>query len=310
MLKLPNLQRNVLLAPYTTYQIGGPADYFVEVHNQHELVRAVEAARAEGVPHFILGTGANILFTDKGFRGLVIRNRANGVRVQGHTVIAESGATVAELIDVCKAYGLSGLEHFVLISSSVGGAIWQNLHFASVDAPHWKATGELKGGGTVYVGNVVESARLLDEAGKTVEMDREQLEFSYDYSVLHRRRALVVLEVTFGLRPRPKPAIELQMQANAAWRRAKQPQLPDQPSCGSVFQKLEGVGAGRLIDQAGLKGRRIGGAEISRLHANFIVNVGGAKAEDVLALIELVQREVKKKTGYELRTEIEVVGER
>lgn len=309
MLKLPRLQHDVILAPFTTYQIGGPADYFVEARDQHELVAAIGAARAVKLPYFVLGTGANILVTDKGFRGLVIRNRANAARVGGHFLTAESGAAIADLIELSAAYGLSGLEHFVLIPSSVGGAIWQNLHFASVDAPHWQATGDLKGGGTLYIAEVVESAKLLDEQGKVLEVDRDFLEFSYDYSILHRR-PLVVLEVTFRLQPKPKTAIELQMQANAVWRRAKQPQLPEWPSCGSVFKKIEGVGAGRLIDQAGLKGRSIGGAQISELHANYILNTGGATAVNVLELIGLVQREVKAKTGYELTTEIGIIGER
>ena len=309
MLKLPNLQRDVKLAPYTTYQIGGPADYFVEVRDRHELAAAVTTARAARVPYFVLGTGANILITDKGFRGLVIRNRAAGARVDGHRLTAESGATIAELIELSASYGLSGLEHYILIPSSVGGAIWQNLHFASVDAALWERTGELKSSDTLYIADVVERAELLDETGAVITLDRAGLEFGYDVSVLHRR-PLVVLEVAFGLRPRPKAEIERQMRANAAWRRAKQPQVPDEPSCGSVFQKIEGVGAGRLIDQVGLKGARVGGAQISELHANFIVNRGGAKAADVLALIERVQREVKAKTGYELGTEIGIVGER
>ncbi|HSX02197.1 MAG TPA: FAD-binding protein [Candidatus Saccharimonadia bacterium] len=309
MLKLPNLQRDVRLAPYTTYQIGGPADYFVEVHNEPELMAAILAARAAHMPYFLLGTGANILVTDRGFRGLVIRNRADRSVVHGHSLTAESGATIAELIELAAAYGLSGLEHYTLIPSSVGGAMWQNLHFASVDAPHWQTTGELRSDRTLYIAEVVRRAKVLTAAGEIKIVDRDFFEFDYDYSILHRQ-PLVVLEVTFGLKPRPKPAIELQMQANATWRRAKQPQLPEWPSCGSIFKKIEGVGAGRLIDQAGLKGRRIGGAQISEQHANYILNLGDATAADVLALIELVQREVKAATGYELHPEIGVVGER
>ncbi len=308
-LAIPNLQHNVPLAPYTTYQIGGPADDFVEVRNQHELAAAVLAARAAGVPYFVLGTGANILVTDKGFRGLVIRNRADRAVVHGNQLTAESGATIASTIDLSAVYGLSGLEHFVLIPSSVGGAMWQNLHFASVDAPHWDKTGELKGGQTLYVEEVVQSAKVMNEDGKMQTVDRGFFAFGYDDSILHHRQ-LIVLEVTFELKPKSKRAIELQMQANAAWRRAKQPQLPDFPSCGSIFKKIEGVGAGRLIDQTGLKGKTIGEVQVSEKHANYMVNLGGAKAADVLALIELVQREVKAATGYELHTEIGVIGER
>jgi UDP-N-acetylmuramate dehydrogenase len=309
MLKLPGLQTNVQLAPYTTYQIGGPADYFVEVTDQHALAEAVQAARAADVPYFVLGTGANILVTDKGFRGLVIRNRADHAHISGHVLRAESGATIAQLIDLAASYGLSGLEHFVLIPSSVGGAIWQNLHFASVDVELWQRTGEFKNKGTLYIEQVVTGATVLNEDGKVEHLDTEALAFGYDVSVLHQR-PLTVLEVTFELRPKAKPLILEQMRANAAWRRAKQPQLPDQPSCGSVFKKIEGVGAGRLIDQAGLKGKQLGGIQVSPLHANYLVNTGGGTASDVLELIQLIQREVKAETGYDLETEIGVIGER
>lgn len=309
MLKITGLQHNVVLAPFTTYQIGGPADFFVEVRNQHELADAVRAARAAKVPFFVLGTGANILITDKGFRGLVIRNRADRATIRGRHLVAESAATIADLITLAVCYGLSGLEHFVLIPSSVGGAIWQNLHFASVNAPLWQRTGELKSDQTIFIESVVESAKVLNEAGDIEVLDRRALAFAYDYSILHDR-PLIVLEVTFRLRPKPKAEIELQMQANATWRRTKQPQLPEFPSCGSVFKKIEGVGAGRLIDQAGLKGKTIGGAQISEQHANYIINTGGAKAADVLALIKLVQETVKATSGYDLTTEIGIIGQR
>lgn len=309
MLKLPHLQHDVALAPYTTYQIGGPADYFVEVHDAHALAAAVQAARTAKIPYFVLGTGANILVTDKGFRGLVIRNQANAIKISGSLLTAGSGATIAECIAQSSSFGLSGLEHFVLIPSSVGGAMWQNLHFASVDAMLWERSGELKSDDTVYIADRVKGAKVLDEHGEIIEVDRDFFDFSYDYSILHKRE-IIVLEVTFELSPRPKASIELQMQANAFWRRAKQPQLPDFPSCGSVFKKIEGVGAGRLVDQAGLKGKTLGGAQISPLHANYIVNLGGATAADVLSLIALVQGEVREATGYELMTEIGIIGER
>ncbi len=309
MLKLPNLQHNVILAPYTTYRIGGPADHFVQVNDQYSLAQAVTAARQANIPYFVLGTGANILITDKGFRGLVIHNQANQTRIQGHALTAESGATIAQLIDLTAQYGLSGLEHFVLIPSSVGGAIWQNLHFASVDAKAWEQTGELRSDHTLYIAEVVREATLLDEHDQTIVLTQNKLKFGYDDSILHHR-SLIVLEVTFDLSPRPQADIKRQMEANSAWRRAKQPQLEDFPSCGSVFKKIEGVGAGRLIDQTGLKGHQIGGIRISEQHANYLVNTGTATAADVLATIEFVQREVKAKTGYELTTEIGIVGER
>ena len=296
-LTLPNVRRNVPLGPLTTYKIGGPADLFVEVHSGDELASAVRSARASGVPWFLLGTGANILVGDKGFRGLVIHNQANGVRLQGQRLTAESGATIAELIELTATAGLSGLEHFAGIPSSVGGAIWQNLHFLAPDRVR-----------TLFIEEVVESAVILDAADERRIVDRDYFEFGYDDSRLHHEE-IVVLDVTFALSPKPESEIRRQAEENLRWRAERQPSVEIYPSCGSVFQKIEGVGAGRLIDQAGLKGHRIGGAQISPKHANFLVNVGGATASDVLELATMAKNEVRRQTGYELVMEIGLVGE-
>lgn len=294
---IPGLQKNVALAPFTTYKIGGPADFLVEVKTEAELTNAVQEARKNNVAYFLLGTGANILVKDRGFRGLVIRNLYSDFKFNGDRLWAASGAVIADLLSACKSRGLSGLEHFVGIPSSVGGAIWQNLHFLSPDRT-----------GTIYIENIVESATILDESLKKQEVDKDFFKFGYDDSILHHKN-IIVLDVTFKLAPNSREKIEMQMAENMAWRIAKQPQLSDFPSCGSVFKKIQGVGAGRLIDQAGLKGKQIGGIKISEKHANYMVNTGNGKAADVLALIGLVQKEVKQKTGYNLEPEIRIVGE-
>jgi UDP-N-acetylmuramate dehydrogenase len=296
-LRLPNLQHDVLLAPLTTYQIGGPADLFVAVHSKDELAAAVLAAREEGVPWFLLGTGANILIGDRGFRGLVVHNRASHASLDGTRLTAESGATIADLIELTASAGLSGLEHFAGIPSSVGGAIWQNLHFLAPDRVK-----------TLFIEDVVESAEILDSAGERRVVDRDYFAFGYDDSRLHHEE-IVVLDATFALARKPEEAIRAQAAANLAWRAERQPPVEAFPSCGSVFQKIEVVGAGRLIDQAGLKGHRIGGAQISPKHANFLVNVGGATARDVLDLAQLARDEVRRHSGYELEMEIGLVGE-
>ncbi len=298
LINVPNLKRNKLLAPFTTYKIGGQADLFVEVHTIDELVHALSEARSEGIPFFLLGCGANILFTDKGFRGLVIRNRANKIKfLDNGKVLAESGVIVDDLIEQSKNTGLSGFEHFVDIPSTVGGAMWQNLHFLSPDRKR-----------TIFIEEIVEKSKILTEADSICEVGVGYFQFSYDKSVLQRSKD-IVLDVTFQLAPKSKEDIQKVIDENLAWRIAKQPRLEEYPSCGSVFKKIEGIGAGRLIDKAGLKGKRIGGAEISTKHANFIVNTGNAKASDVLQLIELVKKEVKQKLRYELETEISVIGE-
>ncbi len=298
LLNIPNLERNKILAPFTTYKIGGPADLFVEVHTIDALVNALQEARRNRIPFFLLGCGANILVTDKGFRGLVIRNLANKITLlDKDRVLAESGVIVGNLIEQCRDCGLSGLEHFVDIPSTVGGAMWQNLHFLSPDRKR-----------TVLIEEIVHTSRILTEEGRFRTVGVDYFQFDYDKSILQKRQD-IVLDVTFQLTPKTKEEIQAVIDANIAWRRAKHPLLAEFPSCGSVFKKIEGVGAGRLIEQAGLKGMRIGGAEVSTKHANFIVNTGNAKASDILQLIKLVQDEVKRKSGYSLETEIAVVGE-
>lgn len=296
-LDLPNVQSNVLLAPYTTYRIGGPADRFVVVHSRDELAAAVIAARGAGVPWFLLGTGANILIGDGGYRGLVVHNRAAGWRLEDDRLTVESGATIAELIELTASAGLSGFEHFAGIPSSVGGAIWQNLHFLAPDRRR-----------TLFIAEIVASAEILDADNRRRSVDRDFFEFGYDDSRLHHEE-IVVLTVTFQLAPKDEEDIRRQAKENLAWRAERQPPVEEFPSCGSVFQKIEGVGAGRLIDRAGLKGKRVGGAQISPKHANFIVNRGGATARDVMALARLAQTEVRRQTGYALEMEIGLVGE-
>lgn len=297
-LNIPNLEKDKLLAPFTTYQIGGPADLFVEVHTIDELVHALLEARRKDIPFFLLGCGANILVTDKGFRGLIIRNLANKVTfLDNGRVLAESGSTVAYLIEQCRNRELSGFEHFVGIPSTIGGAIWQNLHFLSADRQR-----------TLFIEEIVQSGRILTEEGhrRTVKVDYFQ--FGYDRSILQKCQD-IVLDVTFQLTPKRKEEIQIVIDNNTAWRNAKQPQLSECPSCGSVFKKIKDIGAGRLVEQAGLKGTRIGNAEVSKKHANFIVNTGNARATDVLQLIRYVQEEVKRKLGYTLETEITIIGE-
>lgn len=292
-----DVKKNEVLAPYTTYKIGGLADYFIEAHNCIELEKAVKEARENGLDYFLLGTGANILIGDRGFRGLVIHNKADNFKFDHTKLIAESGAIIADLIKATAEKGLSGLEHFAGIPSSVGGALWQNLHFL---APDRKST--------VFISDILENAKVLLENNKVSLMNKDEMKLGYDESIFHHQQ-IFVLEATFNLTPKPKTEIESIVADNLAWRAEKQPPLEKYPSCGSVFKKIEGVGAGRLIDRVGLKGKRIGNAQISEQHANFILNLGGATAKDVHDLIELIQKTVKEQTGHTLETEIKFVGQ-
>jgi UDP-N-acetylmuramate dehydrogenase len=295
------LERDVPLAPFTTFRIGGPADLFYRARTEQELADAILAAREMEVPHFLLGVGANILVGDGGFRGLVIRNEVDGIEfLDGTRVRAGSGVEVFHtLIQATVGRGLGGLHHFVGIPSTVGGAIWQNLHFLS-PAPERERT--------VFIDEVVEACEILSEEGERRTVDREYLRFGYDYSILHDR-ADVVLNTTFRLVPQPEEELRRVIRENLMWRDDKHPDLWLYPCAGSIFQKLEGIGAGRLIDQVGLKGHIHGGAQIFHKHANIIVNVGGATALDVRALIDLARGTVERELGYTLKPEIGFIGE-
>ena len=300
-LGLERLERDVPLAPMTTFRIGGPADYLYRARNARELEAALRAARELELPTFLLGTGANILVGDGGFRGLVIRNETATIEfLDEHRVRAESGVQVFhDLIDATVARGMGGLHHFVGIPSTVGGAIWQNLHFLS-PAPERERT--------VFIEEVVESCTLLTEEGEVRQVGLDYLRFGYDYSILHDRDD-VVLDATFRLVPTPVDDLKRVMMENLAWRDERHPDLWLYPCAGSIFKKIEGVGAGRLIDQCGLKGHVHGNAQIFHRHANIIVNIGGATAADVRALIELAQSTVQRELGYALETEIGMIGE-
>lgn len=294
------LSRGELLAPYTTFRIGGPADLFYSTRTADDLATAVLAARELGVPWFILGLGANILFGDQGFRGIVIRSHAGHFQFSDSGELwVESGAVVGELIPEAIERGWSGLEHYVGIPSTVGGAVWQNLHFLEPE-PERKRT--------MFIAEVFKSCDLLTEEGERKTVGADYMRFGYDTSVLHHRRD-VALAVTFQLERGDTAAMHRIMQENLSWRGARHPWLQFHPSAGSIFKKIEGMGAGRLIDQCGLKGFRHGDAQISHIHANIMVNLGKATARDVRELIGIAQKAVEKRFGVRLEPEIGFIGE-
>ncbi|MEX1182807.1 MAG: UDP-N-acetylmuramate dehydrogenase [Gemmatimonadota bacterium] len=294
------IERDVPLAQYTTFRIGGPADLLYRARTADELAAAVSAARELGIPSFLLGLGANILVADAGFRGLVIRSEVGSIEfLDDVRVRAGAGVhTFMALINETVSRGLGGLHHYVGIPSTVGGAIWQNLHFLSPPPERER---------TCFIEEVVESAELLTEEGDRRTVGHDYFRFDYDYSILHDRDD-VVLSVTFRLNPQPEPELRHTMRENLKWRDDRHPDLWLYPSAGSIFKKIEGVGAGRLIDQCGLKGHILGNAQLFHKHANIIVNLGGATAADVRGLISLAQETVLKETGYELSTEIGMIG--
>lgn len=296
------LRRDVRLAPFTTFQIGGPADLYFEARNADELASAITTARQYHIPHFLLGMGANILIGDLGFRGLVIRNVSSHAQVlhDEHRLWVESGAVVyPDVIELATGAGLSGLEHYVGIPSTVGGALWQNLHFLSPPPERER---------TMFIEEVLDEAEILTAEGERQSVGVDYFNFGYDYSILHDR-ADVVLSAIFQLTPADPARLREIMEANLQWRAERHPPLDTEPSAGSIFKKIEDVGAGRLIDQCGLKGTRIGGAEVTLRHANIIINRDNATAADVRSLIAHVQEVVERETGYRLEPEIGFIGE-
>jgi UDP-N-acetylmuramate dehydrogenase len=296
----PSLKRNVPLAPFTTFKIGGPADLFYEADTADDLAHAILTARHAQVPYFVLGLGANVLIADKGVRGLVIRNVAtHSIFHDDGRLWVESGAVMSKLIPEAVRRGWSGLEHYVGIPSTVGGAIWQNLHFLS-PAPERERT--------MFIAEVFESADLLTEENERKTVDKAYMGFGYDDTVFHHRRDFA-LAATFKLERGDPNVMHRIMQENLSWRGSRHPWLEWHPSAGSIFKKIEGVGAGRLVDACGLKGFRIGDAQISHIHANIMVNLGEATSAEVIALVRHAQKAVKENSGHDLEPEINFVGE-
>jgi len=297
------LERDVALAPLTTFRIGGPARLLYRARSADELVEATEVARELEIPWFLLGRGANVLVGDRGFPGLVVRVEVGGVEfLDDVRVRAGAGVeTFPDLIDATVERGLGGLHHFVGIPSTVGGALWQNLHFLS-PAPARERT--------VFLEEILESAEILTEEGERKSVGVDYFDFGYDRSILHVRDD-VVLSATFRLRPLPEDSLRKVMRENLRWRDDRHPDLWLYPCVGSIFRKIEGIGAGRLIDECGLKGHvhPSGRAAIFHRHANIVVNLGGATARDVRELIDLARDTVRRETGYELVPEIDFVGE-
>ncbi len=282
--------RDEPLARFTTMRVGGPADLFATVHNLFELRALVRFARAREIAHFVLGRGSDLVISDRGFRGLVIQDRAESSRVDGSTYTAAAGVPMARAATETQKAGLTGLEFGLAIPGSVGGAVWANAGAHEAD-----------------VAAVLESARILDATGREEIVPVSELELQYRDSRFKQRREELVLEATFALEPADPDTIKARLDDIRRWRQAHQPL--GLPSAGSVFRNPDGDSAGRLIEAAGLKGTRIGGAVVSEKHANFIVNDQKGTAADVRHLGDQVRDAVAAATGIELRYEIEFVGD-
>lgn len=296
-MSMPPLSSDVPLAPCTTFGIGGPARLVADVSSAVQLREAVVWAQRHELPYTLLGRGSNVLVADDGFDGLVVRNvkSAHVEILPGCRLRAESGVGIDQLLAVTLGRGWSGLEHFAGVPSTLGGALWQNLHFLAPDRNR-----------LVYIGSLVDSATVLVD-GAAERVARDWFGFGYDRSRL-RNGGAVLLDATLRLSPSDRDAVRKVMQANLAWRAVRHPAAAASRSAGCVFRNPEGASAARAIDAAGLKGLRVGGAVVSRRHANFILNTGGATAREVRTLIDLVAARVACYSGLRLEPEIAFVG--
>jgi len=286
--KLPGVRQKVKLAPFTSFKIGGEADFFYEAKTKDDLVYAVRVARKLKIPYSLLGGGTNVLTSDEGVEGLVIKVANGQWRIANSKLMTEAGVPLTKLVEEAAKNNLSGLEPLVGIPGSLGGAIFGNAG--------------IKEGA---IGDVILEVEVLDKKGQTGKVKRSDCRFSYRQSRF-QASGEVICAATLSLKKEGKGEIAKKM-ADFLAKRRNQPKLP---SAGSIFKNPEKDFAGRLIEACGLKGKRVGGAQIWQKNANWIVNLGTASCRDVLKLILLAKSKVKQKFGILLEQEIRLVGRR
>ncbi|AEF95175.1 UDP-N-acetylenolpyruvoylglucosamine reductase [Desulfotomaculum nigrificans CO-1-SRB] len=282
---------NELMSNHTTWRIGGPADIFIDPVGKEDVQRAVRYARVKGIPLTVIGNGSNLLVRDGGIRGMVIKigRGLSDITVAGNEIKAGAGAMLPELAAAARRAGLGGFEFAAGIPGSLGGAVVMNA-------------GAMNG----CVADVLKSVLVLDERNEFVLLSKEELAFSYRSSLLQKKQ-YICLETSWVGYPKDRAVIEQETRDYLAKRKSLQPQ--GWPNAGSVFKNPPGDSAGRLIEAAQGKGLRVGDAEVSPKHANWILNLGQATATDVLSLIKQVQHLVQERFGVALHLEVRVLGE-
>jgi len=286
----PSAKFDEPLKRYTAWKIGGPADALLEPGSVDELIEASEKASEHGVPITILGGGTNVLVRDGGIRGLTIRlaKSLTDVEIEGRQVTADAGVLYPVLANTTAGRGLAGLEFATGIPGTVGGAIYMNAG----------AYGS-------------ETTEVLDWADvfrdhRVVRMENGELDLSYRHSALHDNPDWVVLRAGYTLAPGDPTELKARIKE---FRTQRMNGSPNRPSCGSTFKRPPGDFPGRVIEAAGLKGARVGSIEVSPIHANYLVNLGGGTAQEALRLIDYVRQQVNERLGIELEPEVRVIGE-
>lgn len=285
----PAIRRDEPLKNHCTFRVGGPADYFYDLHNIEELPELITLAEGNSIPYIVIGRGTNVLFTDKGFRGLVIKNTSDKIRVDERQIIADSGVLLAKIIRLSIENDLSGLEPLYGIPGSIGAAVCGNAGVPKTE-----------------IGSFVRKVTLFNASDGVREISGDEIEFRYRGSSLQSGRDLimrVILELEKGSAKKSRELIKKIDEI----RRGKQ---PVGYTAGSFFKNSSGQKTtGYLIEEVGLKGHHIGDAQISPKHANFFMNTGHATAAEILELGALAQQKVKEKFGIDLETEVKIIGD-
>jgi UDP-N-acetylmuramate dehydrogenase len=294
------VRRSAPLAPLTTFKVGGPADWLLDVHHSEDLENAIAIARDANISITVLGGGSNVLVSDAGVRGIVVRVHGGDVRtVDASTIRADAGITINGLVRWTVNRGVAGIEPWAGTPGTVGGAVYGNAHFKgrSID-------------------EIIAAVRLVTRDGLVRDVPHAEMEFAYDYSRLHRTHEIVI-STEFKVSAGEPSVLRATARESLAFRKRTQPL--ESASAGCIFQNPDPardrvpdgipLSAGALVDRAGLKGAREGSARVSTTHANFIVNEGGATARDIRALIARCKTEVQAQFGVLLREEIVYLGQ-
>lgn len=286
-----DIRKNVPLSTMTTFRVGGPADYVACPKTAEQIAALLKLCSGNKIPFFVLGNGSNILASDDGYRGVIIcvLTGMNQIITDGCTVKAQAGAQLIKAAHEAAKHGLTGLEFASGIPGTIGGAIYMNAGAYG---------GEMK--------DVVRRVTAMDYSGNIYNMSCDEMDFSYRHSIVQDRK-LIVLSAEFQLETGKQEEIDSRISELAEARRSKQPL--EYPSAGSTFKRPEGYFAGKLIADAGLKGFSIGGAQVSEKHSGFVINKGGATADDIMKLICHVKDEVNSQFGVVLETEVKTLGE-
>jgi UDP-N-acetylmuramate dehydrogenase len=290
-LKIGKVKKNELLAQHTTMKIGGPADLFIEPSSVENIRKVIGFINKHHLPWRAIGRGSNLLVSDKGIEGAVIKlgtGLAN-LTIKGTKITVGAGHSLISLSTLISKKGLSGLEFASGIPGSVGGAVYMNAGAHGSD-----------------ISKILTKAHILFDDGTMEWISTNDMEFSYRTSILQKKRPGIVLEAEFKLTEGDKAAIVAQMLKNKDYRKETQPW--NFPCAGSIFRNPLPNYAGKLIEEAGLKGFSIGGAKISEMHGNFIVNAGNATAKDVLDLIQYIKEKIDELYSIKIETEVEIIG--